>query len=375
MIGIKARFFRPGLILGFVLTTFLFAGRAGAETGEFQPARPGRVFQFPRDHGAHPNFKTEWWYYTGHLKSKDRETFGYQLTFFRVGLRKPDPQARSAWQADTVYFAHLAISDPNRGVFAFREVAQRGAMGLAGAEPDRLKVWIYDWLVESKGEEQHLRAAKEGIGLDLTLTPLKPPVLHGEGGYSRKSAATDAASYYYSITRLATKGKLTLGDRTLEVTGISWFDREFSTSQLAPEQVGWDWFSLQLSDGVDLMLYVMRLKDGSIDQASSGTLVDREGRARHLTLDGFHIKATSTWTSPHTKAVYPSGWQIKVPDAGYTLTLETTLADQELRPAGSSPIIYWEGQVKVRGTKNGQTITGQGYVELTGYAGSLGGRF
>lgn len=375
MIGIKARFSIYRLCLRVVPIFFLIAGLALAETADFQPARPGRAFQFPRDHGAHPDFKTEWWYYTGHLKSKEGETFGYQLTFFRVGLKKPDPQARSAWRADTVYFAHLAVSAPNRKVFAFREVAQRGAMDLAGAAPDRLKVWIDDWRVESRNGEHHLRAAKEGIGLDLTLAPLKPPVLHGEGGYSRKSATREVASHYYSITRLATRGKLTVGDRTLEVTGTSWFDREFSTSQLAPEQVGWDWFSLQLSDGVDLMLYVMRLEDGSIDPASSGTLVDHQGRARHLTLADFQIQTTGTWTSPHSKATYPSGWQIKLPDAGYSLTLKPTLADQELRPGSRSPIIYWEGQVEVRGTKNQQSLNGQGYVELTGYAGSLGGRF
>jgi len=375
MIRMKARFFPARLILGFVLIILLAVGAAGVETVDFQPAQPGRAFQFPRDHGAHPDFKTEWWYYTGSLKSIEGETFGYQLTFFRVGLKKPAPGAHSAWRADTVYFAHLAVTDPSRGEFAFREVAQRGAMGLAGAEPDRLTVWIDDWRVESRGAEHHLRAAKDGIGLDLTLTPLKPPVLHGEGGYSRKSATAEVASHYYSITRLATKGTLTLGERTLEVTGTSWFDREFSTSQLAPEQVGWDWFSLQLSDGVDLMLYVMRLKDGTLDRASSGTLVDREGRARHLDLDDFQIKATGTWSSPHSQATYPSGWQIKLPDAGYTLTLEPTLADQELRPGGRSPIIYWEGQVKVRGTQNQETLSGQGYVELTGYAGSLGGRF
>mgnify|MGYP005850511945 CR=1 FL=1 len=363
------------LFIGFVLTTSPVVGGVGAETGDFQPARPGRVFQFPRDHGAHPDFRTEWWYYTGHLKSKEGETFGYQLTFFRVGLKKPDGQVRSAWRADTVYFAHLAVSDPSRGVFAFRETVQRGAMGLAGAEVGRLKVWIDDWLAESGGEEHHLRAAKEGIGLDLTLSPLKPPVLHGEGGYSRKSATREVASHYYSITRLATRGKLTLGERTLDVAGTSWFDREFSTSQLAPEQVGWNWFSLQLSDGVDLMLYVMRLKDGGLDLASAGTLVDAQGRPRHLSLADFQIAATGTWTSPHSKAAYPSGWQIKLPDAGYTLTLEPTLADQELRPGGRSPIIYWEGQVKVRGTKHQQPISGQGYVELTGYASSLGGRF
>ena len=362
-------------LIFMAMATLPATGAAGGQAKYFQPARPERAWQFPRDHGAHPEFKTEWWYYTGHLKSTEGETFGYQLTFFRVGLRKPDPQARSAWRADTVYFAHLAVTDPNRKVFAFREEAQRGAMGLAGAEQGRFKVWVDDWRLESIGGEHHLRAFKDGIGLDLTLSPLKPPVLHGEGGYSRKSATAEVASHYYSITRLATRGKLILGKRTLDVTGTSWFDREFSTSQLASNQVGWDWFSLQLSDGVDLMLYVMRLKDGSIDLASAGTLVDPQGRARHLTLDDFQIKATGTWTSPHSKATYPSGWHISIPEAGYTLTLKPTLADQELHTGSQSPIIYWEGQVNVQGTQNQQHITGQGYVELTGYAGSLGGRF
>ncbi|MFZ2087876.1 MAG: lipocalin-like domain-containing protein [Desulfobaccales bacterium] len=357
------------------LATFPVAafGEAGAE--DFQPARPGRVFQFPRDHGAHPEFKTEWWYYTGHLKAQGGESFGYQLTFFRVGLKLPDPQARSLWRADTVYFAHLAVSDPNRGVFAFREKAQRGAMGLAGAKEGRLKVWIGDWFAEALGEVHRLRAQKDGLGLDLALTPVKPPVLHGESGYSRKAAGAESASHYYSITRMATRGKLLLGGRTLEVTGTSWFDREFSTSQLAANQEGWDWFSLQLSDGTDLMLYIMRLKDGTIDPASSGTLVDPQGQARHLKLGDFEIKATGQWKSPHSGAAYPSGWQIKLPDAGYTLTVKPTLADQELRPAGHAPIIYWEGQVTVKGSKNQEPLTGQGYVELTGYAGSLGGRF
>ena len=238
-------------------------------------------------------------------------------------------------------------------------------------------MWIDDWHLESRGEDHHLKAQKDGIGLDLTLTPSKPPVLHGEGGYSRKAAASGAASYYFSITRLATRGQLFLGKRRLEVTGTSWFDREFSTSHLAPDQGrGWDWFSLQLSDGTDLMLYVMRLKDGSLDAASSGTLVDPQGQARRLTLADFTIKATKDWKSPHSGAAYPrSGWQVKLPGAGYSLTVQPTLADQELRTGMNSSITYLEGQVTVQGTGREGAVTGQGYVELTGYAGSLGGRF
>jgi predicted secreted hydrolase len=248
-------------------------------------------------------------------------------------------------------------------------------MGLAGAREDRLEVRVGDWYLEARGENHHLKARQDGIGLDLMLTPLKPPVLHGEGGYSRKVADAEVASHYYSITRLATRGKLFLGKRILEVTGTSWLDREFSTSQMGENQVGWDWFSLQLADGTDMMLYVMRRQDGSLDPASSGTLVDAKGQTRHLTLADFTIKPTGTWKSPHSGATYPSGWQVSLPGAGYTLTLKPTLADQELRTGGTSPIIYWEGQVNITGAGNQQPVTGQGYVELTGYAGSLGGRF
>ena len=151
------------LLLGITFIIFVLAGAAGAGSGDFEAARPGRVFRFPRDHGAHPEFKTEWWYYVGHLKTAAGETFGYQLTFFRVALRKPDPEARSAWSADTVYFAHLAVTDPARQAFAFREKAGRGALGLSGAGVDRLEVWIDDWQAESRGEESHLEAQKDGI--------------------------------------------------------------------------------------------------------------------------------------------------------------------------------------------------------------------
>ncbi|MGQ9688135.1 MAG: lipocalin-like domain-containing protein [Desulfobaccales bacterium] len=365
-----------GGFLGILMPAFfLSGGLSAAEAPDFKPARPDRVFQFPQDHGAHPDFKTEWWYYTGHLETQAGENFGYQLTFFRVGLRKSDPQARSRWRADTVYFAHLAVSDPNRGNFIFRERAQRGALGLAGAAEGRLKVWIDDWLLEGRGEGHHLRAKQDGIGLELDLLPSKPIVLHGEGGYSRKSATAEVASHYYSITRLATRGKLTLNGRILEVSGTSWFDREFSTSQLTPDQVGWDWFALQLSDGTDLMLYVMRLKDGRLDPASAGTIVDLQGQSRPLGLADFQITPTGTWKSPHSGATYPSGWQITLPQEGYRLSLQPTLADQELRTGGRGGISYWEGQVRVHGAKNDKPLNGMGYVELTGYAGSLGGRF
>ena len=325
-----------------LILAMLLAG--GARAGEgFEMPRPGRVFQFPRDHGAHPDYKTEWWYYVGHLKSASGESFGYQLTFFRVALRQPDPQARSAWSLNTIYFAHLALTDAARRTFAFRDKAGRGALGLSGAMVGAMKVWIDDWQAELQGDEFHLKALDRGVGLDLVLTPVKPPVLHGEGGYSRKSAKYDAASYYYSLPLLSTRGTITAAGHKLAVTGMSWMDHEFFTGAMAPNLSGWDWFSLQLEGGREVMLYLLRHHDGSVDPASSGTLIDPGGGARHLKLTDFQVKATDFWTSPHTHTKYPAGWEIIIPEAGYRLRLTPTLSDQEIRAPAPAKVVYWEG--------------------------------
>ena len=364
------------LALGLILAVLLAGGAWAGEA--FEMPRPGRVFQFPRDHGAHPEYKTEWWYYVGHLNAVSGESFGYQLTFFRVALRKlgqPDPEARSAWSLNSVYFAHLALTDSLRRTFLFRDKAGRGVMGLSGAAAGTMKVWIDDWQAKLEGEEFHLSAADGGLGLDLSLTPMKSPALHGEGGFSRKSEKAAAASYYYSLPRLKTRGTITVDGRTLAVTGTSWMDHEFFTQAMAPNLSGWDWFSLQLSDGWEVMLYLLRHQDGSVDPASAGTLIDPQGQTRHLQLADFTVKATGTWTSPHTQAKYPAGWEIMIPGAGYRLRLTPTMPDQEIRSQAPAKVTYWEGQVKIEGVKNGGPVAGLGYAELTGYAGGLGGRF
>jgi predicted secreted hydrolase len=358
-----------GVILAVLLASVARAGEG------FAAPRPGRVFEFPRDHGAHPEYKTEWWYYVGHVHAASGESFGYQLTFFRAALRKPDPKARSAWSLNTIYFAHLALTDPDRGVFAFREKAGRGALGLSGAAAGAMRVWIDDWQAELIGEEFHLQAQDSGLGLDLILKPIKPPALHGEGGYSRKSGREAAASYYYSLPRLDTRGTITVDGRPLPVTGASWMDHEFFSQAMAPGLAGWDWFSLQLAGGWDVMLYILRQKDGSMDPASSGSLIDPAGGVIHLKLADFTVKPTGVWTSPHTRAQYPAGWEIIIPGAGYRLNLTPTLSDQEVRSQVPAKVTYWEGQVKITGVKNGAPTSGWGYTELTGYAGGLGGRF
>jgi predicted secreted hydrolase len=342
---------------------------------EFRLALPGWEFVFPRDHAAHPEFKTEWWYYTGHLTSEAGEPFSYQLTFFRVGLRRPDPEARSAWSLHTLYFAHLALTDIAGKKFFFYENTGRGALGMSGAAADRYHVWIDDWQAGLEGEEHHLQATADQLTLNLHLRLEKLPVLHGENGISQKAAGVGNASHYYSLTRLATAGTLTYKGRALRVQGMSWMDHEFSSSQLAPYQAGWDWFSLQLDDGHELMLYILRHQDGSADPFSSGTLVDPQGRSRHLKLAEFTIQPLQQWQSPKSGAVYPAGWKIILPEQGYKLELIPTVPDQELVTGQSTQITYWEGSVRISGTRNGKPVHGQGYVELTGYAQKLGGKF
>jgi len=356
-----------GSLIFLVLTSWAQA------SGEFRLAQPGWDYVFPRDHAAHPEFKTEWWYYTGHLTSNQGEQFSYQLTFFRVGVRQPDPEARSAWALSTLYFGHLALTDIGGRTFTFHEKVGRGALGLSGAETQRYRVWIEDWQAELVGKAHHLRAGAGDLALDLHLRPEKPPVIHGTDGVSQKAAGEGFASHYYSLTRLATQGQVTFQGRTLPVQGLSWMDHEFSSSQLAPDQTGWDWFSLQLDDGHDLMLYVMRRQDGTLDPFSSGTLVDPQGQCRHLELADFTITPLNTWKSPQSGAVYPSGWKITLP--GYDLEVQPTLQDQELITTRSTQVTYWEGSVRVEGRSHGNTVRGQGYVELTGYAGALGGKF
>jgi predicted secreted hydrolase len=243
------------------------------------------------------------------------------------------------------------------------------------ATAGRLRVWIDDWQARQAGEGFHLQAGDQGLGLDLVLTPLKPPALHGEGGFSPKAAHNEAASYYYSIPRLDSLGHLFLDGRTLEVSGAGWMDHEFFSSSMAPGQVGWDWFAIQLEDGEEVMLYLLRLRDGSLDPASAGTLVDHQGQTRHLKLADFQVKASGVWKSPHSGAEYPAGWQVLIPGAGLELTLTPTLADQEIRAGVPARVTYWEGQVQVQGRAGPRPLNGMGYVELTGYAGAMEGRF
>jgi predicted secreted hydrolase len=343
--------------------------------GNFERADGPRPLTFPHDLGPHPDFQTEWWYYTGNLLTADGQNFGYQLTFFRRALLAPADrtQRSSAWGADQVYLAHFALTDPTSGKFHAFERFERGAAGLAGASGDpQYRVWLQDWQVEQVGAAKYkLQAAKSGIKLQLDLKDLKGTVLQGDQGYSQKGPGVGNASYYTSQTRLDTAGSIEVNGKTYTVNGISWMDHEFSTSALSPDQVGWDWFSIQLDDGSELMVYQIRKKDGSVDPFSSGMVVYADGSTRSLKATDFNIQVNSTWRSPHSAGVYPAAWTVNIPSEGLTLQIKPILADQELNVS----FIYWEGAVQVSGEKNGVPITARGYVELTGYAQSLAGRF
>lgn len=339
----------------------------------YQQALPPYQFRFPRDHAAHPEYQTEWWYYTGHLRAGERR-FGYQLTFFQVGIDPSRRASRSAWALHTLYFAHLTLTDEQGRTFRFHETVSRPALGLAGSRSDRYRVWLRDWSAELRpdGRTHHLAAGVPEFALNLDLVSVKLPVIHGKDGVSQKSAGAGRASHYYSLTRMETRGTLTLDGKALPVTGLSWMDHEFGSNQLSPEQVGWDWFSLQLDDGSELMLYMLRRKDGSVEPQSSGTLVLPDGTWRHLPLTAFRIDPRANWRSPKSGATYPASWHITVPSAALDLTVTPTVPDQELRTRQIG-VTYWEGSVGIAGSRAGRKVGGAGYVELTGYTGPVPG--
>lgn len=337
----------------------------------FLTADGSRPLSFPADFGAHEEFRTEWWYYTGNLGTPEGQHFGFELTIFRVGLLPPgtDLPEDSNWYDRSVYFAHFAISDiAMERFYAFERYARPGP-GLAGAEGDPYRIWIEDWSVtESTPRVYQLQAAQEEIALDLTLTDEMGVVLHGENGYSRKGEQASNASYYYSQPRLRADGILQINEVEYPVSGLVWKDHEFSTSALDENQIGWDWFSLQFEDGAALMLFQLRERDGGTSPSSSGTFILAGGTPQSLQKDEFEIKVLEEWRSPHTQGVYPASWELRLGEPDCALSVRPWMADQEIH---FPTMTYWEGAVQFDGTCEGAAVRGNGYVELTGYAGNL----
>ncbi len=338
----------------------------GDDAEGFPKATERRTFAFPADHGPHPEFRNEWWYVTGNLDGRGGRRFGFELTFFRFALTPEAPAGTSAWRTNQVYVAHLALTDARGERFLVDERYSRGALGLAGAEADPFRVWIDDWEIAARpgaGTRWQLSAASDDFALSLDLEASKPPALNGDAGLSQKSDKPGNASYYYSMTRWATDGSVTIGDQRFVVSGLSWLDREWSSSALDDGQQGWDWFALQLDDGSELMVYKLRRTDGSMDPNSAGTFIASDGRYEHIEAADIRIEVTDTWTSPEGGS-YPSGWRVEVPRLGVSLDVEPVIPDQEL----FTTVRYWEGAVDIAGARSGRPVAGRGYVELTGYA-------
>jgi predicted secreted hydrolase len=342
---------------------------AGALERAWKQADPAYRIELPRDHAAHPDYRIEWWYYTGNLDTPGGRRFGYQLTFFRVGV-DPAPENPSRWAVRDLYIAHFAVTDVRGGRHRYADRLNRGGVGWAGAASDRYEVWNESWRATLDASGAHVLSAREGgLGLELRLEEGKPVVLHGEAGYSRKGSEPGNASHYYSLTRMPTRGTLTIDGERIEVAGLSWMDHEFGTSVLEPAQLGWDWFSMQLDDGTDLMLFEMRRSDGRRDPHSSGTLVDRDGRARHLGANEFTLTPLDTWRSPDSGADYPIAWRLALPGHGLQVEARAVVPAQELRTERSTAVTYWEGAIDVTGTRRGRAVGGRGYLEMTGYTG------
>lgn len=339
----------------------------------FTFAARDRGITLPADHASHPDYKTEWWYYTGHLRAKDGRRFGFQLTWFRVGLTREE-QEISKFKSRTFYFAHFTLTDKDRGVFYHAEKVSRGGQyDDAGADSRILRTWIGDWRLEGLGNMFYMSGRTDTMALSLIATPKKPAVLQGENGYSRKGDDPNNASMYYSIPRIAVTGALMLDSVPIEVEGEAWMDHEFGTSQLSRSQVGWDWFSLQLANNEELMVYGLRRPDGTYDPNATGAYILASGERVPLALKDYTIQVLDHWTSPASKGNYPAKWRITIPSQNFEATVTPYVADQELRTENSSRVTYWEGAVKVEARRNGQPVAGEGYVELTGYAGPLTG--
>lgn len=359
---------------------------AGADTAGYERAREVRSFSFPRDHGPHPGFRTEWWYVTGNLETDAGRPFGFQFTIFRSALAPTEPSLASAWATNQAYMGHFTLTDVEGRAFHAFERFARGAGGLAGARgaasggsgegrdaAEALRVWVEDWSLTGAGGSSafpmRVTAEDSGFAIDLGLEAGKPSVLQGDRGLSQKGPEPGNASYYYAHTRMPASGSVVVEGDTLAVDGLAWMDREWSTSALSGEQVGWDWFALQLDDGWDVMVYQLRLADGRPDPLSDGVLIDPTGEKTRLAWgEELTLGVTGSWTSPIDGARYPSGWRLRAPERGLDLTVEPVLDEQELDLA----FRYWEGAVRVSGTGvGGRRVEGRGYVELTGYAGDV----
>jgi predicted secreted hydrolase len=365
---------RARLLAGAATMMLAAAGASTQGMGVWRQVTGPPELSFPRDHGAHFDYRTEWWYATGLVNDAGGRRYGFHITFFRQGLAHGEPgPAASKLRARQIVAAHLALADISEQRFHHSERLRRVDGGLAGASQSDLEVWLEDWRMERGGNgaiRVTARDPERSIGLGLVLRPRRELIRHGNRGYSQKGEDRGNASIYLSWTRLSVTGVLEVEGSPVTVEGTAWFDHEWGTSQLGAGVVGWDWFSLRLSDGRDLMVYRLRHPDGEADPRSAGTVVDRNGSHATLGRDDFEVEVFQRWPSPATGARYPTRWRLRVPTEGIDIEVRALLEASELDGTATTGVIYWEGPVEASGSQSGE-----GYVEMTGYAGTLEGRF
>ena len=362
------------ILIPLLLPIFVLPA-AASESGDYLSVTGPCNLEFPRDHGAHPGYRTEWWYYTGNLRSEKGDPYGFQLTFFRIRISPPGdeknwPSKPSAWRVSQVYLAHAAVSDIAGQQHLYAEDVARAALGMAGViqSSQHTKIYLKNWSTQIEADQQRLKVNAADFSYEFSFKPTKPLVMHGDRGYDRKGSTPDRASCYYSFTRLEGKGSITIGGNAVAVAGAAWMDHEVSTASLEPGITGWDWFSLQLADYSEIMVYLFRTDKDGLHAASSGTYIDADGMTHQIAGEDIALDVLDTWQSKQSKGRYPSKWQMLIRPLALDVRITSRLPDQEMRTLNSTGVTYWEWSVSVKGTKIKQPVDGEGYVELTGYA-------
>ena len=339
---------------------------SGDEDSNYARVLTSRDFVFPEDHSSHPEFRSEWWYFTGNLSGETERRYGFELTFFRFALAPELPERDSEWGTNQAWMAHLSLTDAGANRFIAAERFSREALGLAGSNPDPFSLRLEDWSVTSAGPDffpLEIAAGTDDGSIKLALTALKAPIRNGEDGLDQKGPEAGNASHYYSITRLEVTGEIRVDQREDQVSGLAWMDREWGTSALSRNLEGWDWFALQLSDGRDLMYYRLRSEQGDASPYSGGSLVEADGRRRALSPDDVSLTVLEHWLSPASGAQYPVSWELAIPTEQIQLEIRPLIPQQEL----NLTVRYWEGAVIATGTGSSRGLSGRGYLELTGY--------
>lgn len=354
----------------FLILALAWGWNGALQAADFAAVTPGRSFQFPRDHGAHPEFQTEWWYFTGHLQDGAGKIYGFQWTVFRSALGGPlaESQPSSPWRAQQIFLGHLAISDLQGRSFAFEESSARGALNLAGASDKDFEVWLPGFSARGSAGSTRLQAQRGELKLDLRLSLPTQVWLQGQGGYSPKSREAGKASYYYSVPNLKVSGRIEKGGKEIEVQGQAWMDHEFGSGQLGPEQSGWDWMGLPLGEGEALMVYRLRDRKDPGRDFIYGGFYKKEGEWQALNAQDFKIESGSLWKSPRSGGSYPLEWRVQAPALKLDLKVRADFTDQELDTRKSTQVIYWEGSVDVSGRSGEREVKSKGYLEMTGYA-------